>query len=117
MLYGYRHRECNEERSPYEVLYGVRPKFPTERSIDLKSRRDVSAVKDLGHALAYTARAEWMVSGSINDLLPRYQVGHKAVLVAWKETTSPKIDRRFCSSPCTIKTPNHPHYILKNAPQ
>ena len=117
VLYGYRHRGGNDKRSPYEVLYGVHLKLPTKRSKEIKRRRDTSAGRGFEHALAYTARAERVVSRSINDLLPGYQVGDKIILVLGKESTGLKIDRRFCSGPCTIKAANHPHYILKNAPQ
>ena len=52
VLYGYRRRRGNDSKAPFEIMYGIMPRFPGENSINQKSKEQLVDARLFELALA-----------------------------------------------------------------
>ena len=114
VLYGYRSRKRIDGISPFEIMFGVTPRFPDRRIVNpLRiSTMDTSRLFEL--VIAYADCAHRMLHRSLSDEETHFKVRDMDLLRREMARTGPKIDIRYCCGPYAIVSASHPHYQLEN---
>ncbi len=104
---GYRRRPAKDGKSPFEILFGVKPRVDYEPERVLTSAKDEQLVRTFENALVQVARITRVVP------IPRkeeaiFSVGEKVLLRRGGKPKGPKIWARMWLGPYTIKEESHP---------
>lgn len=112
-IFGYRCCSQVGDISPYEVMFGSPPRL-LNRTESLVDVGDDSAVRHVKLATVNTIRAQHVIPRTNSSSLACFAVGDQ-VLMAQGESFSSKGWPAFTSrfmGPYTIKSVNHPYYVL-----
>ena len=112
-LGGYRRRPGHDGKSPFEVMFGVKPRFAGEVTIMERLASNRSMVRSYEVASVKAARAARIVPAS-SPSEPAFQIGDM-VLMRRGKVSGPKLLRKMWSGPFVIKSVSHPTYTLRSA--
>ena len=111
ILGGYRKRPGADGKSPFEILFGVKPRFTHEPPVDEPVAWGVGMVRDVEVASVKARRAERVVPAASAPAAP-FKVGD-FVLMRRGKAVGPKLLRKDWSGPYQVEEEGHPTYILR----
>ncbi len=115
LLYGYRRRPGTEGIAPFEISFGVQPRFSIELSVCTPGAKVLSHARPFELALALINLAERLVPRSLQKEA-HCQVGDKVLLRCGKKPEGSKFETRMWMGPFKVISVEHPRYMLENAP-
>ena len=111
VLSGYRKRPGADGMSPFEILFGVKPRLTHEPPVEERVAWGVGMIRDVEVASVKARRAERFVPVAVAPAAP-FAVGDP-VLMRRGKLVGPKLLRKDWSGPYEVEEERHPTYILR----
>ena len=115
VLYGYRRRRGQDGVAPFEILFGVKPRFAIESSVGVPAEEVLADVRPLELTLALINSAERLATRSFQKEA-HYQIGDRVLLRCGKQPEGSKYEARMWLTPFKVTSVGHPRHVLENAP-
>ena len=113
VLTGYRRKPGFDGNSPFEILYGIKPRTqPVPPMIDTLPH-DASIIREFEMAMTIALRANRLVPMGSTKGKP-FETGDLVLLPLGKDKGGPKISAKLWSGPYEILTAKHLAYVLRN---
>ena len=116
VLYGYRHRPGPDGVAPFEILFGVKPRFAIEWSGAVPGEEVLDNARPFELALALINRAERLVPRPLQEEA-HYQIGDRVLLRRGKQPEGSRFEARMWLGPFKLISDEHSLYVLENAPE
>ena len=114
-LYGYRRKPGADGASPFEVLFGVKPRIAIDGVEAVPEESIVANARPLELALALIMRAERLIP-RIESQEAIFEIGDLVLLRRGNQPRGSKFEARMWLGPFEVVSVHHPRYTLKNAP-
>ena len=114
-LYGYRRKPGTDGVTPFEILYGVKPRFSIEPSLCVPRAEVLSHARPSELAMALINRAERLVPRTVHRDR-RYEIGDMVFLRRGSLPVGSKFQACMWLGPYKLISAHHPRYVLENTP-
>ena len=113
VLGGYRRRPGTDGKSPFETLFGIRPRFAVESPELEPIAFNTNFAREFEVAIAQSLRASRIVPTAPENRTNKFEVGEKVLVRRGRKEAGWKIDSTNWIGPFIIKEENHPRYKLR----
>ena len=111
ILGGYRRKPGPDGKYPYELVFGLKPRFSHEPPGYPSLARDADLIRDFELAVVKASRAFRCVTGTQHEE-PKFRVGDWVLLRRGRPKAGPALKSTAWSGPFQVKTEEHPKHIL-----
>ena len=113
ILGGYRRRPGTDGKSPFEMLFGIRPRFAVEPpQLDLVAF-NTDLAREFEVAIAKSARVSRIVPRVAEKWTNKFEVGQKVIVRRGRKERGSKVESTNWFGPFIVKEENHPRYQLR----
>ena len=115
-LYRYRRIPGMDGIAPFEILFGVKPRFSIQPSVRTSGAEVLSHARSFELAMALLNFAEPLVPRSVHGDI-RYQIGDMVLLRRGRLSEGSKFQAHMWLGPYKVTSAHQPVYVLENAPE